>query len=610
MPFVSSPQVLRGPAYVNLVYISCRNHTCISQFFKCPGFYCIPWRYVCSGDWQCPGGLDENNCNRSSCPGQFKCNNSVICLSMEDVCNGFSDCPDGEDEQLCFPIIPKCPHTCNCLAYSIHCSNLSSMLPLFSYPYAQVAISHSDLKDLPRILTQFNASQSLFIVENHAPNLCSLLASYTFKISIILLHISQNDIPKISKGCFTDMLFMKYLNISNNAIDSISRLTLSRPMLHLHFIDISYNPIKSLHRNMFKGITQIDFLYIKGNQIHEMSTNVFTGLIISTIITDDYKICCVKSGMTTSCLKTPVWPNSCDRLLSDATIQGSMWFVAVTGLLLNAASCLICKFDRLAISSSSAYRSMVLSLAIGDGLICASLFTIVLGDQIMGDHYLQYEWKWRKSPMCIISAALSIASNLISVFSIHLITVIRYYVIKYPLRAKSLDTCGIRKGIVLVNICLILTALGFVVCHHVMSQLGLMPNGLCLFLGGMDKSAIPITVTILTILSQSIPIILIPIFYMLLLTELARQQLKTKEMSFQHHEQDGTTHSAMIVALSNLVCWIPSSVLLTLTLSWEEYPLKMFLWTTSIVLPLNSLINPVIFVHYKVLKTLFCKRKN
>ncbi len=228
----------------------------------------------------------------------------------------------------------------------------------------------------------------------------------------------------------------------------------------------------------------------------------------------------------------------------------------------------------------------------------------------MGDHYLQFEWKWRKSPMCIISAALSIGSNLISVFSIHLITVIRYYVIKYPLRAKSLDTSGIRKCILLINICLILTALGLVVCHHIMSQSGLMPNGLCLFLGGMDKSVIPIIVTILTILSQGIPILLIPIFYILLLTELARQQVKTKEMSYQHHKQDGTTNSAMIVALSNLVCWIPSSVLLTLTLTWEEYPLKMFLWTTSIVLPMNALINPVIFVHYKVLKTLFCKGKN
>ena len=27
--------------------------------FKCPGYHCIPWSYVCDGKWDCPHGYDE-----------------------------------------------------------------------------------------------------------------------------------------------------------------------------------------------------------------------------------------------------------------------------------------------------------------------------------------------------------------------------------------------------------------------------------------------------------------------------------------------------------------------------------------------------------------------
>ncbi len=40
-----------------------------SAFYKCPGYYCVPWRAVCNNVWDCPGGADETNCIRTSCRG-------------------------------------------------------------------------------------------------------------------------------------------------------------------------------------------------------------------------------------------------------------------------------------------------------------------------------------------------------------------------------------------------------------------------------------------------------------------------------------------------------------------------------------------------------------
>ena len=35
------------------------NHFECNMKVKCPGFYCIPWQYICDGKWDCPGGFDE-----------------------------------------------------------------------------------------------------------------------------------------------------------------------------------------------------------------------------------------------------------------------------------------------------------------------------------------------------------------------------------------------------------------------------------------------------------------------------------------------------------------------------------------------------------------------
>ena len=98
---------------------------------QCPGFYCIPWRYVCNGIWNCPGGLDEDReglCSRKSCPGQFKCNNSTICVAIQNTCDKTVDCPMGDDEYLCFQQVPDCPMKCLCSFFSISCSNVTSYI--------------------------------------------------------------------------------------------------------------------------------------------------------------------------------------------------------------------------------------------------------------------------------------------------------------------------------------------------------------------------------------------------------------------------------------------------------------------------------------------------
>ncbi len=105
--------------------ISCENHNCPDRYFKCPGFYCIPWRYVCNNRTDCPGGTDEVSkaCNRTSCPGMYRCKDSVICLSLANFCDNFTDCYSQDDEIHCSKKAHNCPIYCSCLLFSMSCKN-------------------------------------------------------------------------------------------------------------------------------------------------------------------------------------------------------------------------------------------------------------------------------------------------------------------------------------------------------------------------------------------------------------------------------------------------------------------------------------------------------
>ena len=107
--------------------MSCENFECNSTYFKCPSFYCIPWKMRCNNEWDCPGGTDEMSCERSSCPSQFRCHQTAICIHHSSVGNGILDCPYGDDEYYNDINFIDCPENCTCLVFSIDCRDIIGM---------------------------------------------------------------------------------------------------------------------------------------------------------------------------------------------------------------------------------------------------------------------------------------------------------------------------------------------------------------------------------------------------------------------------------------------------------------------------------------------------
>ncbi len=92
---------------------------------RCPHYYCLPFRYVCDGHWDCPLGYDEDNCVVRTMPGYYHCNSSVRYILLNNLCDDIFDCPEKDDETVCELKNTVCPTKCLCFRYSLICSNLT-----------------------------------------------------------------------------------------------------------------------------------------------------------------------------------------------------------------------------------------------------------------------------------------------------------------------------------------------------------------------------------------------------------------------------------------------------------------------------------------------------
>ena len=96
----------------------CKIKSCL-WMFKCQDSYCIPYRYMCNGKWDCWNGEDEISCMNYSCVNMFKCKLSTICIHIKNICDGTIDCLLNDDEMICIDLY--CIDQCTCLNYGIDC---------------------------------------------------------------------------------------------------------------------------------------------------------------------------------------------------------------------------------------------------------------------------------------------------------------------------------------------------------------------------------------------------------------------------------------------------------------------------------------------------------
>ncbi len=364
---------------------------------------------------------------------------------------------------------------------------------------------------------------------------------------------------------------------------------------NLNVLDISYNKITHLISSIFLGIVTLNMINLKDNPIIYVSANFYEKVEVRRIDTDSYKVCCTKPRYDVTCDAKPDWPNSCGNLINDVMSNIMIWCVGILGLIFNSIVLLPKQTKG---KENKNYKIIICNVAASDLFFCQYLISLAVASAAFYGRYVEIEATWRGSWICVTACSLFVSANFLSVFFMHLLAVSTYSVVRSPLHSYYLQKNFIIWHQILGFAIIVPMSLGLIVLYWFLSKDGLMPTGLCLLVGNIDKSLIPTILTWLNILCQGVPIITIPIINGLLIVEKTKADKGAMAIIAlgQQRAMHGMTARFFIASSTNLLGWIASTTLLLQTLFWHEYPYHVLVLTVIIALPLNSLLNPFVLV--------------
>ena len=256
----------------------CENMEC-QNMYKCKNSYCIPYRFVCDGKWDCWNGEDENVCTKDRCENMFRCGYSSVCIHVKNICDSISDCPSGEDEMLCD--VQNCLPQCTCLNYGIHCYHTQLHNEYMSYAlngFVNINISHSGIS-----LQKINYLEHTLILtcNNNSILMISLCSLTKPSLKLEYMSLGSNLITQIASVKIFCLTSLNQLSLKGNLITTVKSLVF-RTLLSLIMLNLSHNHIRMLHTCAFCGLENLAFLDLTGNMILQVDKNILSNLDGST----------------------------------------------------------------------------------------------------------------------------------------------------------------------------------------------------------------------------------------------------------------------------------------------------------------------------------------
>ena len=565
----------------------CGNYEC-NQHFKCPGYYCIPWGYICDGKWDCPFGSDEHGCSVRHCYGLFKCMQSCICLHIGDICDGYKDCPTGDDEFLCALVGFNCPENCKCLNLGIICLNtLIDVNIFYSLPHISVQLSKCNLQSVP----YWNQEHSLIVLNVSMNSITSICGRNVFAHGLSIIDLSNNEIMMIRKHCFLSLNNLTVLQLQNNKIEVIqgrSFLNLRR----LHIINLSNNKLSILSKNLFENVTELKLLILFNNSKFELSTRsgmLFLGLKTKFIITDHKKICCLSIDVTEECLPKNNL-HTCKLTILDTAIIPVL-----------VVTCLMVFINIASIILHSKQRHGPINVIVNAQSMINMTYALYLLLLLFVEKYHRgnmpfKEVDWRSSFLCTLALTSVIAFNFISIFVTAFLSFARLMIVIHPLKSafrhKQFVFQKLLIGIIFISLLSVTFSLAFkwtnwtipsMLCHPFIDQFGY----------GVGVKEI----TLFQLSTHSLAVVFIKITYGCMLQSLTAENTN---ISFSMKRKTFTIIAQVFsLTMGSLISWMVTSTIYLVCLFINiDAPLKVIVleWTTVVVVPIKSIVDPAVFI--------------
>ena len=436
----------------------CYRHECLGMY-KCYHSYCIPYRYVCDGWYDCPSGEEENRCDKLICPGLLKCALDSVCISQFEVCDGSTHCLiSGDDEWMCD--IPECPQPCTCIGLTLTCvlQNLIS-IPQYHEGIKALGLPQNSIKSPAHAL---NAFPNLLKLDLSRNKICRPgNGEFLHLQQLRYLNLDVNPMHSVKGGIFTGLLSLESISFEFSKIYIILRygfsglqnvriLNVSRTNLHevqpyafsgmctAMKMDMSSNSISHLNQHVFANLPSIAIIDLSNNPIIYLAPHVFQPLKhLSNLFISDFGICCFVRQSVKCHSNSMNHQASCNRLISTRLIRSLAIFPSLAVLMFNLLALFIT--GKHIGDTKQKSRRMMLYLPIMDSALAIYTILLLMYDHKYGESFVLLKKRWLEGTECQALGAL--ASFSISGTSMSILMIVSEWcmAIYFPFKMKSIS---------------------------------------------------------------------------------------------------------------------------------------------------------------------------
>ena len=516
-----------------------------------------------------------------------------------------------------------------------------------------------DISDnaLGTIADQSFTNLSKLVYLNMSKNLLSQLPSFNAQEKLQILDLSENILYTLKSTTFIFLGNLQFLSLCKNYIVAIPD-QIFHPLYQLAFINVSFNDIEEIGVGLFSKNNRLSTIDVRGNDMRRIKHDSFQGATNSTIIVEKYATCCLIDSEKCVSLKPRSEYLTCNRMLQNVFLRISVWILGLFAFLCNV----IAYFVRSRKKQSNKVQTLFIShLALSDLLMGVNMLLLAAGDVYYGEYFPSYSHSWRHGFTCKFAGFLSILSSEGSVFFITLISIDRLLGTKYPFGDHNLTTKMARFCVVLAWLVAFLIAaipiglatkredvfsisevcigipivrrnfmvfensfvmintsfvsifltyetrnMGFGATYSIVHDVTLkhqqfiqiIPYTIAQNAGSQMASIYSIVVFICVNLVCFFTVAFCYIYIFIIATETSQNATRPQDQK----DNIRMAKKMFAIVFTDFCCWVPLSLLCILAQCGVlEISPEMYAWTVGFILPINSSINPFLYVLYETI---------
>nr|KAG5693010.1 hypothetical protein BaRGS_005634 [Batillaria attramentaria] len=415
-----------------------------------------------------------------------------------------------------------------------------------------------------------------------------------------VLDLSFNEIHDLDAMQLERLVGLTHLNLSGNHMTphldtGFVLFTKRAGLANLNTLTMVDTSIELLAADIFQHITELTSLDLRENSLRHLSRDAFTGLgKLRVIRTDNPRVCCEFFHRNTpiqECDAPSDELSSCDDLLKSDFFRVSLWIFSMLTVTGNAGV-LIFRLCLEKEGTSLAYRTLVVNLSMSDFLMGVYLAIIGVADAQFRGVYVSREPEWRESNTCKAAGFLALVSSEVSAFALCLITLDRFFVIKFPF-SSSLRLTKLSATVA----CGATWAVGVTLAAFPFNQTDWAfygQNGICL----------PLPITRQPFMGHDYAFrVFIVLNFVLFVVIGAGQSLifyniqSTAMPTMKGHRKQDTViaRRLFLIVCTDFCCWFPIGLMGLLAARGFVMPGVVNVLAAVFVLPINSALNPFLY---------------